>query len=91
MTASPIAQSHSVLIPLLFRARRLSLLDSPSRSGCHFDPSIDLLQQTIVCLLRPDRRHVFGSTVAAVASVFSLLMTNLCEATPKGLISDQLN
>jgi len=91
MTAAAIAYSHFVLMPLLFRARRLSLLNSLSRNGCHVNASIDLLERPIVCLLSPDPRHVFGSTVAALASVFSLLMTNLCEATPKGLISDELN
>ena len=91
MTAAAIAYSHPVLMPLLFKARRLSLLDSLSRSGCQADPSIDLLERPVLCLLSPGRRHVFGSTVAAVASVFSLLMANLCEATAKGLSSDQLN
>ena len=91
MTAAAIAYSHPVLVPLLFIARRFSLLDSLSRSGCHADPSIDLLERPILCLLSPGQKHVFGSAVAAVASVFSLLMANPCEATAKGLTSDQLN
>lgn len=91
MTAAAIAYSHPVFMPLLCNARRLSLLDSLSRSGCHADPSIDLLERPILCLFSPDRRHILGSRVAAVASVFSLLMANLCEATAKGLTSDQLN
>jgi hypothetical protein len=85
------ACSHSVLMTLPCEPRRLSLVERQSRASCHADRSIDVSERPILCLVSPDRRHILGSRVAAVASVFSLLMANLCEATPKGLTSDQLN